>query len=78
MDIMMPEMDGQAALQAIRRLEETNGVFSSQGAKIIMTTALSDLQNVKTAFEGLCDAYLVKPIDRNKLAAQLGELTLIS
>jgi len=40
--------------------------------KILMTTALGDTQNVFTAFRELCDGYLVKPIDKNKL---LGYLT---
>ncbi|MFY9742801.1 MAG: response regulator, partial [Candidatus Sulfotelmatobacter sp.] len=39
MDIMMPEMDGQAAIQEIRAIEEAGGIISSNGAKIIMTTA---------------------------------------
>src|ERR1019366_2557767 len=40
MDIMMPEMDGQTAVKEIRALEEAGGTLSTQGVKIIMTTAL--------------------------------------
>ena len=78
MDIMMPEMDGQEALKQIRRLEEDAGVLSGDAAKVVMTTALDDIRNVMTAFKGLCDAYLMKPIDTAKLIMELKSLQLIS
>jgi len=77
-DIMMPEMDGQQALKQIRALEEAKGILSTDGAKIIMTTALGDMKNVMTAFSGLADSYLVKPIDKAKLLDQVREFKLIS
>ena len=77
LDIMMPEMDGQTALKLIRGMEEATGIFSNRGAKIIMTTALSDVKNIADAFRGLCDAYLMKPIDRARLLDELRKLKLI-
>ena len=77
MDIMMPEMDGQAALREIRSLEEAGPGLSSDAVKIIMTTALDDITNVTTAFQGLCDAYLFKPIEAAKLLDRLKALRLI-
>nr|WP_320009696.1 response regulator [uncultured Desulfobulbus sp.] len=74
LDIMMPEMNGQDALKNIRALEEEQNIFSTQGTKIIMTTSLDDPQNVLEAFSGLCDAYLVKPIDKASLLKRLDEL----
>ena len=71
LDIMMPEMDGQEALNKIRTHEEERGISSSNGAKILMTTALGDLQNVSSAYQGLCDGYLVKPIDKASLIEEL-------
>jgi two-component system chemotaxis response regulator CheY len=76
LDIMMPEMDGQEALRKIRSLEDFRGVKPSRAAKIIMTTALGDYRNVMTAYKGLCDAYLAKPIDRQRLMEELGQLGL--
>jgi len=77
LDIMMPKLDGHGALKQIRALEEDKGIWSSNGAKAVMTTALSDMKNVNTAFGSLCDAYLVKPIDKAKLLEALSQLTLI-
>ena len=77
MDIMMPEMNGQEALKLIRKEEESRGIDYSNGAKVIMTTALSDLKNVTAAYKSLCDSYLVKPIEKVKLIEELTKLELI-
>ncbi len=77
LDIMMPEMDGQEALRQIRRQEETRGILSSNGAKIVMTTAQDDSHNVIAAYRSLCDAYLTKPIEKTKLLDELRKLRLI-
>jgi two-component system chemotaxis response regulator CheY len=77
LDVMMPEMSGQEALRAIREIEEAKGIFSSEGAKIMMTTALNDVKTVSVAFQGLCDAYLVKPIRKEKLLCELRNLKII-
>jgi two-component system, chemotaxis family, chemotaxis protein CheY len=77
MDIMMPEMDGQTAVREIRAREEAEGVLSTHGVKIIMTTALDDVKNVVQSFNSLCDAYLFKPIDSRKLLDHLHELRLV-
>jgi len=77
LDIMMPEMDGQAVLREVRDLEESNGIIYSRGMKIIMTTALDDPPNVFQAFQSLCDGYLTKPIYKEKLIAELKKMGLI-
>jgi two-component system, chemotaxis family, chemotaxis protein CheY len=78
LDIMMPEMDGQAALKAIREIEQNDGCLPSKAVKIVMTTALRDIENVTIAYRELCDGYLVKPILREKLMALLKELDLLT
>ncbi len=76
LDIMMPELDGQDTLRAIRALEEKAGVLVGRGAKVIMVSALGDKDNVLTAFRELCDAYLVKPTSKAQLHRQLQTLGL--
>lgn len=77
LDIMMPVLDGHGALKEIRAIEEARGIWSTNGAKVIMTTALSDMKNVNTAFGELCDTYLVKPIEKSKLLEALRKLKLV-
>jgi two-component system, chemotaxis family, chemotaxis protein CheY len=77
LDFMMPEMDGQQALEGIRALEQGRGIVSTRGAKIVMTTALGDMKNVDAAYMSLCDAYLTKPIRKAKQIEALRELGLI-
>lgn len=74
LDVMMPEMDGQEALRFIREYESSNGIRSTKGAKIVMTTALGDPANVLRSFSHLCDGYLVKPIEKAALYRKLGEI----
>ncbi len=78
MDIMMPKLDGQKALQQIRDFERTQGILGFDEAKVIMVTALDDPKNVVEAFyEGGANAYLVKPIEKENLDAELRTLGLI-
>jgi two-component system, chemotaxis family, chemotaxis protein CheY len=77
LDIMMPEMDGQAALTSIREHEAKIGCLPSRASKIVMTTALNDIESVTRAYSELCDGYLVKPLRRDKLVALLAELKLL-
>ncbi len=77
LDIMMPEMDGQEALHEIRAVEAAHGVPLGAGAKVIMTTALTDKRSVMAAFAEQCDAYLPKPVEKAKLVDHLRRLGLI-
>jgi len=77
LDIMMPDMNGHEVLKSIRQIEEENGRFGVDSIKVIMTSALDDSENIKHAFREQCEAYLVKPIDRQKLIDKLCEFSLI-
>jgi two-component system chemotaxis response regulator CheY len=77
MDIMMPEMDGREAVGHVRTLEEARGIPSTSGAKIIMTTAVTDIREVGQCFGNLCDAYLTKPVDLAKLLTQMRSWRLV-
>jgi two-component system chemotaxis response regulator CheY len=76
MDIMMPEVDGIEALQKIRDLETDNNYRPR--VKVIMTTALDDPRTViRTFHDGEASAYIVKPVAKDKLYAELEKLGLL-
>jgi two-component system chemotaxis response regulator CheY len=77
LDIMMPEVDGLEALRTIRDLEQEAGILPGGGVKIIMTTALDDSKHIFKAFNGLCDAYLTKPVELARLLQHLRECKLL-
>ncbi|MCX5864812.1 MAG: Hpt domain-containing protein [Deltaproteobacteria bacterium] len=66
LDIMMPGMTGTEVAREMRRLEAEMGGGNS--SKIVMTTAVSDKEVIVGMFqEKLCDAYLLKPLHKEKL-----------
>lgn len=78
LDIMMPVMDGQKALQNIRKIEADANIGGSQLTKIIMTTALDDPKNIMTAFiKGSCEGYITKPIDCKTLDKEMAKMGFI-
>ena len=77
LDIMMPEMDGQEVLGRIREAEKLKGIMGLDCVKIVMTTALDDYNNVKSAFASQAEAYVVKPIDKDKIIKSLVGLGLL-
>ncbi len=64
MDIRMPRLSGDLALKAIRNLEKEGGVLIGEGARVVMSTALSDFSTISASFRDQCDSYLVKPYER--------------
>lgn len=76
LDIMMPDMDGHGALRMIRMIEKSRGIKEEDAATVIMTTALADRKNVVEASER-CDAYLIKPLHKEKLLEKLKDLGLL-
>mgnify|MGYP001293260122 CR=1 FL=1 len=71
LDIMMPEMDGHEVLRRIREIEHGKNAGGLTGAKVIMTTALGDYENIMAAFKEQCEAYVVKPIDKQTLLEKI-------
>jgi two-component system chemotaxis response regulator CheY len=78
LDIMMPRMDGQEALCQIRQLEREAGVDPLSEVHVVMTTVLEDPHNVVSAyFKGGATAYIVKPVDRLKIRAEMNKFGLM-
>jgi two-component system chemotaxis response regulator CheY len=78
LDIVMPEMDGQQALTAIREIEKQHGVGSLDAVKVIMTTAKSESDDIFSAFRTGCEAYIVKPVRKPELLEEMQKLGLLS
>ena len=74
LDVMMPNMDGLEALEAIRQLE---GCFPAvKRARVIMTTALNEVNQVDKAFQLGCEGYAVKPINTEKFLMIMDKMGL--
>ena len=76
LDIMMPGMGGHEALKKIREIEAEHNIGGLERVKVIMTTALGDSKNVFDAFREGCEAYVVKPVNKEKLYEQIEKLGL--
>ena len=77
MDIMMPGMDGLDALKKIRQLEKDKGISEQHSSYIFMVTAFSEKEHVVKAALSSCDAYLIKPITKQRLLERMKVLGLI-
>jgi two-component system chemotaxis response regulator CheY len=77
LDIMLPKMDGQQVLKGIRKIEGDKGILGPEAVKILMISALGDFENVTEAFSSQCTSYITKPIDADKIVAELRNLELI-
>ena len=65
MDIMMPEMDGIEALEAMRASDEV------KETPIIMVTTKGDQERVDTCFKLGCSDFVTKPIDKMELLTKV-------
>ncbi len=76
LDLMMPGLDGHEALRELRKIEEKRK--APVRARIVMTTAVDDRQDVMASFNDGCDGYLVKPINAAQLDGLLERFGLIA
>jgi two-component system, chemotaxis family, chemotaxis protein CheY len=77
LDVKLPGMDGMALLSAVREMETNRGIGGLDGVKIVMATGVSDKRNILSAFRTGCEAYLVKPFDKQMLKEKMQQLKLI-
>lgn len=78
LDIMMPKMNGQEALEQIRAFEQENDILLGDGVKVVMITGLNDSKNIFASFKSGCEKYLIKPINKQKVLEILEEMELIN
>ncbi len=77
LDIIMPECDGQEALQQIRSLEAKRGIHGLACVKVVMVTCLDDHKQVMISFTRQAEAYLVKPVDSARLRLVLRDFGIL-
>ena len=71
----MPGLDGHQVLKAIRAREEEKGIYGLDMVSVIMVSTHYDAKNIIDAFhKGLCDVYLIKPVDLQVLQQKMAEL----
>ena len=75
-DIMMPEVDGQEALSAIREFEQESNIPEEQCLKVIIVTALDDADNIYLAHRSRCTDYITKPVTKERILSALAKLNL--
>jgi len=79
LDIVMPEMDGQAALKRMRSLEMEAGISGDDRSVIIMTTSLGSPEDmIEALIGGDCTDYMVKPLDGGNLHGMLAKYGFVA
>jgi len=73
-DIMVPETLGHDVVRMIREMERKEGIPIEKKAKVVVTTSLSDPDNIIESFKANCDSYLIKPIRKAKLINEIKSL----
>ncbi|HVO95171.1 MAG TPA: response regulator [Terriglobales bacterium] len=68
MDVLMPGLDGFAALRELRQNPHTSTV------PVVMVTSRAELESMETGYENGCNDYIVKPIDRTELVTKIRNL----
>ncbi len=76
LDIMMPEMNGRDTLKRMRAIELEHDIVPAARAKIIMSTAVSDMDSVRESLQESANGYLLKPTDIDKLLHLLEDFGL--
>jgi len=68
MDVIMPRLDGFAAVRRLREHPDTSRV------PIVMVTTKAEAESMETGYESGCSDYIIKPIDRVELVTKVKNL----
>lgn len=72
LDIMMPKIDGLKALNVVREYEKKKGIIKAAMCKVMVTSALSDVEFFP--FVSGLEVYLSKPASIDSIRGALREL----
>ncbi len=77
LDVSMPDMDGTQVLAMMRKVEKDMGIEKANQAKILMVTAQSNMETVKTCIMSGCNDYVIKPFTKEMVAQKLKKFGMI-
>jgi two-component system chemotaxis response regulator CheY len=73
----MPHMGGLETLKLIRQIEKTSGISEQDRVAVIITSSNDEAACIDSARDEGCQAYLIKPIRKQELFAEIKRLGLI-
>ena len=71
LDYVMPEINGMKVLKTIRQIESEYQITRDEGVRIIMVSAVGYEEEVVKAYENGCDAYIIRPYQKEQLTAEI-------
>jgi len=77
LDINMPDLDGNQVLTKIRQWEKNRDKNIADTVKVIMLSANESKESIQTSLKAGCEAYIVKPINRDKLVKSFKQVHYI-
>lgn len=77
LDIMMPKANGIKVLNAIRDLEKKKKIKKDKRVKVIVISALAQVQLINDSITPGYDIYLPKPVETAKLTQAMRELGIL-
>lgn len=77
LDLVMPGIDGSEVLKKIRTIEEKSNIRGLNRCNIIMITTTKDSSVLMDLFRAETDAYIIKPLTKDKIERELKNLKLI-
>lgn len=77
LDILLPENNGLEIWNSIRAFEKKHGIGGSVSLKIIVSSVLDSFKDIPVSFHEEYEAYLAKPITKEKLDEALKQFGLV-
>jgi len=77
LDINMPRVSGQEVLRQMRQADAEHGIAPDRRPKVIMVTAMADVQNITAAHRSGCDGYIIKPVTKENLEKELKKIGIL-
>lgn len=77
LDLVMPGLSGAEVLRKIREEEGKRSIKGLDRCKVIVSTTTRESSTLMELFRAEADAYIIKPMTRDKIVKELKELKLI-